>query len=149
MLRAAYDEILFSGFFSMICPVLGGEVAAKQLDPGPAYVQRACELIRARIGEPIRIAELAQEIGISLRCLQSGFRRYLGATPHQFLRDCRLELAHRRLSASLPGETTTSIAYDCGFGHLGEFAQSYRSRFGESPSETLRRGMAVGRFSAV
>ncbi|HEX2431520.1 MAG TPA: helix-turn-helix domain-containing protein, partial [Aestuariivirgaceae bacterium] len=38
-----------------------------------------------------------------------------------------------------PGDTATAIAYDCGFGHLGEFAQSYRLRFGESPSETLRR----------
>jgi transcriptional regulator GlxA family with amidase domain len=39
----------------------------------------------------------------------------------------------------LAGQTTTSIAYECGFGHLGNFAQVYRSRFGESPSETLRR----------
>ena len=42
-------------------------------------------------------------------------------------------------SSASAGQTTTSIAYDCGFGHLGEFSQSYWRRYGESPSETLRR----------
>jgi transcriptional regulator GlxA family with amidase domain len=56
-------------------------------------------------------------------------------------------MAHRLLAAPLPGQTITSVAYDCGFGHLGEFAQNYRSRFGESPSETLRRGRAIDNFA--
>jgi AraC-like DNA-binding protein len=138
LLRAAYDEILLHGVVSLFEPVLGGEMP-KQTDPGPAHVHRACELIRARVAEPIRISEIARELGISPRHLQSGFRRHLGMTPHRFLRDCRLDEAHRLLSAAGPGHTTTSIAYDCGFGHLSDFAHDYRSRFGESPSETLRR----------
>ncbi|HEX3216630.1 MAG TPA: helix-turn-helix transcriptional regulator, partial [Aestuariivirgaceae bacterium] len=86
-----------------------------------------------------RVADIARELGITPRYLQSGFRTYLGLTPHQFLRDCRLDQAHRMLSAALPSLTATTVAYDCGFPHLGEFAQSYRRRFGERPSETLRR----------
>jgi AraC-like DNA-binding protein len=139
LLRAAYDEILLHGLVSLFGPPMLGEPPLKQPDPGPAHVQRACELIRAHVAEPIRISDIAQELGISPRHLQSGFRRYLGATPHQFLRDCRLDEAHRMLSTAPPGLTATTIAYDCGFGHLGEFARSYRSRFGEAPSETLRR----------
>jgi AraC-like DNA-binding protein len=139
LLRAAYDEILLHGLVSLLGPLLCGEPPLKQTDPGPAHVQRACELIRARVAEPIRIAEIARELGISPRHLQSGFRRHLGMTPHRFLRDCRLDEAHRLLSAASPGHTTTAIAYDCGFGHLSDFARDYRSRFGESPSETLRR----------
>jgi AraC-like DNA-binding protein len=138
-LRAAYDEILLHGLVSLFGPAMLGEVPATPPDPGSAHVRRACELIRARIAEPIRIAEIAGELGISPRHLQSGFRRHLGVTPHQFLRDCRLDEAHRMLSAAPPGATATTIAYECGFGHLGDFAHDYRSRFGESPSETLRR----------
>jgi AraC-like DNA-binding protein len=138
-LRAAYDEILLHGLARLLAPVLLDDRPDRPPDPGPAHIHRACELIRARAMEPIRVAEIARELGITPRCLQSGFRKHLATTPHQFLRDCRLDLAHHMLSASLAGQTTTSIAYECGFGHLGDFAQIYRSRFGESPSETLRR----------
>ena len=132
---------------SNLAPVVSNGRSAKLVDPGTVYIRRACEMIRARVSEPIRIAELAEELGVSPRYLQSGFRRHLGTTPHQFLRDCRLDEAHRMLSTAPPGSTATAIAYDCGFGHLGEFAQYYRSRFGEKPSETMRRGRAVDKFA--
>ena len=142
LLRAAYDEILLHGLVSLLGP-LCAEPSLKQHDLGPLHVQRACELIRARVAQPIRIADIARELGISPRHLQSGFRHYVGTTPQGFLRDCRLDEAHRMLSAAAPGQTTTTIAYDCGFGHLGDFAHDYRGRFGESPSETLRRARAA------
>jgi AraC family ethanolamine operon transcriptional activator len=36
-------------------------------------------------------------------------------------------------------ETVTEVAFRWGFWHLSRFAREYRSMFGESPSETLRR----------
>ena len=108
-------------------------------DLGPAYVRRASEAIRAQVTEPVRIADVAHQLGISPRHLQSGFRRHLGTTPHKFLRDCRLDHAHGLLNTARPGDTVTSIAYDCGFVHLGDFAHNYRIRFCESPSETMLR----------
>jgi transcriptional regulator GlxA family with amidase domain len=36
----------------------------------------------------------------------------------------------------------TGIAFDCGFGHLGEFAIRYQQRFDEKPSKTLREAVA-------
>jgi AraC-like DNA-binding protein len=139
LLRAAFDEILLQGVVSLLTPALTVAVPTRVADPGPAHLKKACELIRANVAEPVRIAEIASELGISPRHLQAGFRQHLGTTPQRFLRDCRLDEANRRLSTARPGVTTTAIAYDCGFGHLGEFAQSYRLRFGESPSETLKR----------
>jgi AraC-like DNA-binding protein len=58
------------------------------------------------------------------------------------LRALRLELARKDLAQD--GATVTSVAVACGFGSLGRFAADYKARFGESPSETLRRGR-VGR----
>jgi AraC-like DNA-binding protein len=139
LLRAAYDEILLQGVVSLFTPVLSEDAPIRAPAPGPAHLKRACELIRANVAEPVRIAEIASELGISPRHLQAGFRQHLGTTPQRFLRDCRLDEANRRLSTARAGATATAIAYDCGFGHLGEFAQSYRLRFGESPSDTLRR----------
>jgi AraC-like DNA-binding protein len=139
LVRAAYDEILLHGIVSIFARYLTGDTPPERYDPAPSHIRRACEMIRARVSEPIRIADIAAELGISARHLQAGFRRHLGSTPHQFLRNCRLEEARRMLSAALPGQNATTIAYDCGFGHLSDFAHDYRNRFGESPSETLRR----------
>ena len=55
-----------------------------------------------------------------------------------FLRARRLERAHTQLSAT-PQRSVAEVALECGFEHLGRFSGAYRQRFGESPSETLRR----------
>jgi AraC-like DNA-binding protein len=45
-----------------------------------------------------------------------------------------------QLPVRLPDDlTVTDVAERWGFGHLGNFALHYRKRFGESPSQTLRR----------
>ena len=43
-------------------------------------------------------------------------------------------------------ESVTDIALRCGFTHLGRFSVAYRTRFGESPSETLITPTGVGDF---
>jgi AraC-like DNA-binding protein len=48
----------------------------------------------------------------------------------------------RTLARPVPGASVTAVAMNFGFFHLGRFATSYRKRFGESPSETLRHGRA-------
>jgi TolB-like protein len=50
----------------------------------------------------------------------------------------RLERARRKLVRAPPGAGVTGIAVECGFRHLGRFSLSYRDRYGESPSATLR-----------
>ena len=56
----------------------------------------------------------------------------------KFLRERRLELARRRILSG-DGRSSTQVALDCGFEHLGRFSIEYRARFGESPSHTIRR----------
>jgi AraC-like DNA-binding protein len=77
-----------------------------------------------------------------VRALQSTFRDHLGLTPQQYLRRARLRRAREDLLAHQnTGRTTVSaIANRWGFNHLGRFAIEYRSRYGESPSDTLRPG---------
>jgi AraC-like DNA-binding protein len=139
LMRAAFDEVMLHGLVGLVAPAISDRLQGSVPDPGVDRIQRACEMLRSRIGEPIRIADIARELGVGVRHLQAGFHRHLAVTPLQFLRECRLDQAHRRLCNPLPGETTTSIAFACGFAHLGDFAQDYRRRFGEVPSETLRR----------
>jgi transcriptional regulator GlxA family with amidase domain len=67
------------------------------------------------------------------------FRRHLDCTPLQYLRNVRLDLAHRDLlAAQRPEQTVAQIAARWGFMHTGRFAVLYRQTFGQSPHETLR-----------
>ncbi|QRP47081.1 AraC family transcriptional regulator [Amycolatopsis sp. FDAARGOS 1241] len=112
-------------------------------EPEPArvpsvQVRRAMEYLLAHLAEPIAMTDVAAHCGASLRSVQAGFRRDLDVTPGQWLREQRLDRAHRLLSAGEPGQTTvTEVAAECGFFHLGEFAAHFRARFGVTPSSVL------------
>jgi transcriptional regulator GlxA family with amidase domain len=85
------------------------------------------------------IAEVAKAVGTSVRTLSGTFKAFRGYPPSTFLREQRLKGAHGSLRAARQGESVASIASEWGYINLGEFARSYRQRFGELPSETLRQ----------
>lgn len=105
----------------------------------PRHVVRAEEYIRTHADRPITVGALADAAGTSARTLFEGFRRFRGITPMALLKAVRLERAHAELESAAPSASVTDVALKWGFVHLGRFAQSYRGRFGELPSETLRR----------
>jgi AraC-like DNA-binding protein len=104
----------------------------------PRHVVRAEAYIRAHADTPITIGALAEAAGVSARTLFEGFRRFRGTTPMAQVKAVRLERAYQELQMS-PDQNVTDVAVKWGFVHLGRFARIYRRRFGELPSETLRR----------
>ena len=76
---------------------------------------------------------------ISVRNLTMNFKKFRGCTPGQFLREQRLQVARSELLSSDQEQTVSQIAASLGYIHMGEFAKAYRKRFGEKPSETLKR----------
>jgi AraC-like DNA-binding protein len=111
-----------------------------------ARVRRAEEMMRSRIDEPLSIADLARGLGLSLRSLQLAFHTVHGEGPRARLNRIRLDLARARLLRAAPPEKVTTIALDCGFTHLGRFAEAYLRTFGERPSDTLARGRPSRRW---
>lgn len=108
--------------------------------PGRA-MRAAVRHIEENYTQPLTATALAEAAHISERTLFDGFQREFGLTPMAFVRRFRLERAREALIAAGPddGRTVADISLSHGFGHLGRFAASYRERYGESPSETLRR----------
>lgn len=86
-------------------------------------------------------SEVARSCRVSQATLQRFFMEWFGISPSRYLLIKRLYLARRRL---LSGDFTsvTDVATSCGFWELGRFSVRYRAQFGETPSETLRRGGA-------
>lgn len=87
----------------------------------------------------LTVKDIALRQRVSARYVQKLFEGE-GTTFSSFLLEARLALAHRRLgdsgSQALPIGT---IAADCGFGDLSYFNQSFRRRFGETPSDVRHR----------
>lgn len=105
----------------------------------PRGVKRALEAMRAGVGRDWSVAALAAVSGVSSRTLQRQFRTFLGKTPHAALRDLRFDCARREFLQSLPHAKVMDIALRCGFPHSGRFSVEYHRRYGETPTQTLRR----------
>ncbi len=112
----------------------------------PACVKRAERYMEEHASQPLRLADIAAAADTPSRTLLEAFKRFRNTSPMHYLRELRLERAHELLKQSESdrmrgtGQDATSvatIAFDCGFTHLGRFAQAYRLRFGVSPSATL------------
>lgn len=109
-------------------------------DAGARSVSRAVELLRDDPARPWTVGDLAVAVSTSVRSLQEGFRRTLGTTPMTYLRRLRLERSREDLlGVGSAGTTVTDVAMRWGFLHVSRFAAAYAERFGELPSETLRR----------
>jgi AraC-like DNA-binding protein len=110
-------------------------------EAGSNQVREIEEYLEANSNNPITIKLLTQLTGHSGRSIYRAFRRYRDYTPMEFLRNVRMRLARKKLLAGIRGVMVTTIAYECGFTHLGRFSNEYKRCFGEKPSETLQRSI--------
>jgi AraC-like DNA-binding protein len=102
-------------------------------------VDVAIERIEASFDEPLALADLAREVGLSPYHFLRVFRRLTGTTPHQYLLGARLRHAARMLLDS--ERPITDIAYDSGFADLSNFVRTFHRAIGASP-----RAYRAGRF---
>lgn len=118
------------------------DAAARSI--GPTTVRRAHEYIEEHAHEPLTVAQVASWAGVSVRALQQGFQRSLGATPYQIIQYTRLERAHQDLvNASADEATVAGIGAKWGFPHGGRFAALYHARYNTYPSITLRSAASI------
>lgn len=105
----------------------------------PRAVRRALDFMHAALERDIGISEIAAAAGLSARALQRQCKTFLGKSPHEALRDIRFDAARRQLLLGKPDTRVMDVASRCGFPHCGRFSIEYRRRYGETPSQTLRR----------
>jgi AraC-like DNA-binding protein len=138
--RASLDEFLLTMLLHQHPHTYSDEIAKPAPVPIAGLVRRAERLMVDKAVESITVSDVASELGVSLRSLQAGFRRWRDTTPNVFLRQIRLQRVRDELRLSGGEANVTALALRYGFSHLGRFSAYYRSAFGETPSATLRRG---------
>lgn len=100
-------------------------------------VKRVVDALDSAPEEPWSLSGMATLAGVSARRLQQGFAEQMGMSPMAYLRVVRLERVRHDLIEG--ADAVSEVAYRWGFTHLGRFADAYRRRFAETPSQTLRR----------
>jgi len=107
-------------------------------------VARLEQVMHQRPEEMLSAADLCASVGVAQRTLNLACQEFLGQGAMQYAPARRLDHVRDTLLMSDPGETfVTGVAMRFGFWELGRFAQAYRARFGERPSETLRRSWVL------
>lgn len=109
--------------------------------PETVIIRRARDHVAAHLAEPMTVTDLAGAAGTSVRSVQMAFRRELGQTPLEYVRNARLLAAReelRRAARSATPLTVAQVAARWGFSNAGRFSSLYLERFAEYPSNTLR-----------
>lgn len=99
---------------------------------------RLIDYIRSNLDQPLNLTALQGQIHYSRRAIQYAFRQRLGCTATQWIRAQRLDLAHRLLSHSEPGESVAGVAQRCGYRSMSLFSIDFQQRFHVKPSALLR-----------
>jgi AraC-like DNA-binding protein len=142
--RQQLEQTVLTGFLLGHSHTYSEALLRPQSAAAPFYVKRAEAFIEAHFSEPLSLADIAAQAGVSARSLQNGFQNFRNTTPMGFLRLLRLKRAYEALLLADPSTVTvTEVALRCGFGHMGEFASLYRRTFGETPRQTLVRTGAL------
>ena len=139
-LLKSYDHMLLTALLSLPHNQREKINEDHRYQVAPDLVRRSEEYMRAHLKEAISIIDLLRICGCSRSVLFAAFRNARGYTPMEFLTEQRLQSAREKLLTWHPEASVSSIALDCGFINLGRFSQVYRKRFGERPSDTLRKG---------
>jgi len=117
--------------------------AAKILEPDEVLLEASISLIRSRLNEALTVDEIASCVGSYSKKLSAVFRERTGLTVFAYLREERLKTACRWLA-----ETDTSIydvADQLGLLSAGNFATSFRERFGLTPT-AYRKSVRAGQL---
>lgn len=99
-------------------------------------VERVILTMRDRLGEPLRLRELAEVASFSPFHFDRLFRRVTGLPPGRFLTMLRMEAARRMLLTS--ERSITDIGLDVGYNSIGTFTYQFTQIVGLSPGR-LRR----------
>ncbi|WLE63449.1 helix-turn-helix domain-containing protein [Burkholderia plantarii] len=89
--------------------------------------------LRARLAEPLRVADLAAHCGFGARRFHQLFVEAFGETPHRYLLKLRLDAAVLRLAN--PAHPLAAIAADVGFADQSAFTHAFTRRFGIAPGQ--------------
>lgn len=102
-----------------------------------ALVRKLDELLSLNTGSTLYSADVARQLGVSVRTLHNAVVAIRGMSLHRYVRLKRLWSVRQQLVLGSSTAVIKAIALANGFWHMGEFGTLYRNTFGETPQQTL------------
>jgi AraC-like DNA-binding protein len=100
-------------------------------------IARAIERLRRDFDKPLRITDLARQLGMSVSGFHHNFKAVTAMSPLQFQKLLRLQEARRLL---LVGDVDAATAgYQVGYDDPSHFSREYKRQFGEPPMRDVER----------
>jgi AraC-like DNA-binding protein len=100
-------------------------------------VGEAAEFIQQRLGESLRIGDVADAVGYSPRHLERLFRQVFGMSVWRFVLRTRVHAAARALTQT--AQPITRIAVEFGFADGSAFSRTFKEATGSTPREYRER----------
>lgn len=105
-------------------------------------IKTMLQYIQQHYAEPLTLADIARSAAVSenecLRC----FRRMVGASPIQYLKQLRIQKAAALLRTT--DQKISAIGAACGFQEMSYFARTFRQLQGCTPGAYRRAGAGMG-----
>ena len=102
----------------------------------PSWLGLAVELIQNGGITSLSVAAIAREVNVHPYHLCRAFRRFLGVTPGEFIRACRMERAMSMLRDS--ELSIAAVALECGYSDQSQFTRCFKRRTGTTPARMRR-----------
>src|SRR5690606_263511 len=96
-------------------------------------MNRVFQFLNARIGQEVRLPDVARAAGLGERAFSRFFHLHTGKTFPAFLNELRIGRACRLLIEQ--DRNVTEISYECGFSSLSNFNRQFLRLKGVSPRE--------------
>ncbi|MBT8264175.1 MAG: AraC family transcriptional regulator [Muriicola sp.] len=110
------------------CPFLVDEENVKR-------IRQAKDIIIARMAEPPTLAELAEEIGLSLKRLKEGFKQIYGDSVYSFLFNYKMEYARKMLESNQ--HNVNEVGLKVGYSTASHFITAFKKKYGTTPKKYI------------
>jgi AraC-like DNA-binding protein len=101
------------------------------------HIARAIQRLSEDFDQPLRIEQLARDLGMSVSGFHHHFKAVTAMSPLQFQKQLRLQEARRLMLAE--DLDATSAAYRVGYNDASHFNREYKSVFGIPPMRDVQR----------
>jgi AraC-like DNA-binding protein len=100
-------------------------------------IGRALERLREDFDRPLRVKDVAREVGMSVSGFHHHFRAVTAMSPLQFQKRVRLQEARRLMLGE--GLDASSAGHRVGYGDVSQFTREYKRLFGAPPARDVER----------
>lgn len=109
-------------------------------------ITRAVERLRQDFDQPLRIEQIARDLGMSVSGFHHHFKAVTALSPLQYQKQLRLQEARRLMLGD--GLDAASAAFRVGYNDASHFNREYKSLFGVPPGRDVQRLRQATRNSA-